>query len=158
MGHFPPSLNSDIGHWETPASWGFGPFYVTVRSLNGFSYLMTGFRKQVRRAVLPHPVFREKQAVTEVHLYPRARQGLPTVGPGVTGQIAGTPESKRPTQGRPHARCRPVSSHSLVKYCFDLRPVLVHPCIRVSIFLSLILIFPNQLRQLDINYVSALFF
>ena len=67
MAQFPPSLNSDIGHCETPASWGFGPFHGTVRRLNGFSYLMTGFRKQVRKAVLPHPV-RERQAVTEVHL------------------------------------------------------------------------------------------
>lgn len=39
MAQLPPALNSDTGHWETPGSWDFGPFYVKVRHLNGFSFV-----------------------------------------------------------------------------------------------------------------------
>uniref|UniRef100_A0A4W2G837 Upstream-binding protein 1 n=1 Tax=Bos indicus x Bos taurus TaxID=30522 RepID=A0A4W2G837_BOBOX len=34
----PPALNSDTGHGETPSSWGFDPFYVKARHLDGLSF------------------------------------------------------------------------------------------------------------------------
>ena len=156
--------------WGDSKFLGFWPFLCKSEASGWafllFSYLMTGVNKQGRRAVLPLRVPWEASSDGSAAaaafcpcLCPRARWGPPAVGLRVPGQSAGTPVSTRSAQGRPHTRCRPVTSHSLHEVLFwMLSPVLVQPYMCFYSFLSQILIFPNQLRHLDINYTSALSF